>query len=87
MGVTVFCRYYDHLPPLAEDAVRTPRSVAKYFDFLDLFRQVEDVLMSISRPARGTFQENKNKEKLVLSPKFTRRKGYNLPILFSFLTF
>lgn len=43
--------------------------------------------MSISRPARGTFQENKNKEKLVLSPKFTRRKGYNLPILFSFLTF
>lgn len=31
--------------------------------------------MSISRPARGTFQENKNKEKLVLSPKFTRRKS------------
>ena len=64
MVVTVFCRFYYHLPPLAEDAVRTPRSVAEYFDFLKRFRQVEDVLMSISRPDCGTFQENKNKENL-----------------------
>lgn len=32
-------------------------------------------MISISRPACGTFQEYKYKEKLVLSPKFTRRKG------------
>ena len=36
-------------------------------------------MISISRPACGTFQENKYTEKLALNPKFIEYKGVNNP--------
>lgn len=44
-------------------------------------------MISISRPACDTFQENKYTEKLALNPKFTEYKGVNNPDIISFLTF
>lgn len=68
MVVTVFRRFYYHLPPLAEDAVRTPRSVAKYFDFLDLFRLFE-----------GVFVEYQPTRLRRVSSKQIQRKTCSLP--------
>lgn len=43
--------------------------------------------MSISRPACGTFQENKYKEKLVLHPNLPNTKASIIPISSHFLLF
>lgn len=44
-------------------------------------------MISINRPACGTFQENKYTEKLTLNPKFIEYKGVNNPDIISFPAF